>query len=528
MKKLIFLIFLVACLGSCRGTYDNIADFVTEENVYPGRFDTIIGKVGFERVELDLLKAGRLPASQIKLGKAKNTIVEYDGKKIEIDSVCSWVSVKNLTQPKLYRFSVYTTDENGYKSVPQEIPIKPYTSADYQLLVMAMPRVTASPWAIDLKWAQPSSVLLEYVDMNYKYKNSKNEMIEGTCKKNPIVNMVNLEPENDYSIEVKYRIVPKADGKVILDTTFLTYNYPLKTPSAEAYKKNLKSRDVVKTYYNMIKGVVISWKNVTDEYMQYSIVTYSKKGVETEVTVANEETLTFLPDYDLGTTYKVRTNYAVVGVPGAFIDSYDFVIEEPYLDLYRGTPTAAGTGDSWHCVYTSVQPATDGFSGGGDAKVGAHNAHIDSDIKSMLSLAKPGKSVNGSTNNGAVQMPMRWVIDRKDNTKFNYMRWHHRTTDTGNGLRVWALQIYGSDDYTGPKNQYTNPTAASPDEDNTTWNEVGSVITFPTPISVESANFMLPMTEYRYIRVEYKVWDTVNNSAAQLSEFYLGIKHIEK
>ena len=524
MKKIIFLIFLVACLGSCKRTYDNIANFVTEEIVYPGRFDTIIGTVGFERVELDLFKAGRLSASQMKLGKAKNTIVEYDGKKIEIDSVCSWVSVKNLTQPKLYRFSVYTTDEHGYKSVPQEIAIKPYTAADYQYLLMAAPRVSSSPWAIELKWPQPSSVLLEYVDLTYTYKDKDNVEVTGACQKNPIVKMENLEPEGAYSIEIKYRVVPKADNKVILDTTFLTYTYPLTTPSAKEYREKLKSREVSKNSYSWANGnLTVNWSAVPDEYAQYTILTYSENGVEKEVTIENTVNSTVLPGFKLGTTIQIRTNYAVVGVAGAFIDSFDKEFD-PYIDLNRGTPVADGSGNGWHCVYTSVQPATDGFPAGTNTAVGAWNAHIDDNNQTMLSMAKPAKSVNGSVNNGTFQMPPIFVIDTKKSSRFDYLRWCHRTTDTGNGLRVWAFQISGTNDYKGPINKYTNPDASSATEDPTSWTSIGPIITFPTPITVESLNIPIPLSNYRYVKIEYKVWDTANNSAAQLSEFYLGIR----
>jgi hypothetical protein len=142
-------------------------------------------------------------------------------------------------------------------------------------------------------------------------------------------------------------------------------------------------------------------------------------------------------------------------------------------------------------------------------------------------MAKPSKSVNGSVNNGAYQMSPSFVIDLKQSCRFNYLRWWHRTTDTGNGLRVWAFQILGTNDYKGPINKYTNPDVNSAAEDPTSWTSLGAIITFPTPISVESANIMIPLSNYRYVKVEYKVWDTVNNSAAQLSEFYLGLRSSE-
>src|SRR5690606_21179481 len=129
------------CLGlfsSCSGMYDTLDDY-SGEIVYPAKYDTIIGHVGYERVEIDLMKAGRIPASEIKMGKATKTIIEYDGQVIRLDSLVSWVNITGLDQPKLYRFKIYTVDEFDNASVPQEIALIPYTSADLENLAIASP-----------------------------------------------------------------------------------------------------------------------------------------------------------------------------------------------------------------------------------------------------------------------------------------------------------------------------------------------------------------------------------------------------
>jgi hypothetical protein len=46
---------------SCGDIYDNIKDFSVEEIVYPAHYDTIFGRPGYQRVEIDLVKEGRLP-----------------------------------------------------------------------------------------------------------------------------------------------------------------------------------------------------------------------------------------------------------------------------------------------------------------------------------------------------------------------------------------------------------------------------------------------------------------------------------
>ena len=73
----------------------SLREFATEETVYPASFDTITGKIGFERVEIDLSTKGRIPPSKMKLQKAKKTVIEcsfFDSPMI-IDSVCSWVNI---------------------------------------------------------------------------------------------------------------------------------------------------------------------------------------------------------------------------------------------------------------------------------------------------------------------------------------------------------------------------------------------------------------------------------------------------
>ncbi|MDR0835902.1 MAG: hypothetical protein LBN11_04895, partial [Tannerella sp.] len=40
---------------------------------------------------------------------------------------------------------------------------------------------------------------------------------------------------------------------------------------------------------------------------------------------------------------------------------------------------------------------------------------------------------------------------------------------------------------------------------------------------LESPNIPIPRSYFRYLKIEYTRWDTVNNSAIQLAEFYLGV-----
>src|SRR5690606_19037923 len=104
MKNIILLLFVYSLLiAACDDIYDKQAQF-EGEIVYPAKYDTIIGHIGYERVEIDLLKAGRIPSSEINLGKARTTRIEYDEEVIEIESLVSYVNITGLDQSKLYRF----------------------------------------------------------------------------------------------------------------------------------------------------------------------------------------------------------------------------------------------------------------------------------------------------------------------------------------------------------------------------------------------------------------------------------------
>lgn len=231
-NKFVILFAAIAfLLSSCSKMYDNIQQYA-DEQVYPAKYDTIVGYVGFERVEIELMKAGRVPASAIKLGKAKKTIIQYDEQTVTIDSLVSWVNITGLTQPKLYRFSIYTIDEFDNKSVPQEIALIPYTQADFQTLVVSAPKIMASPSAAVIEWPNGlSSTLLDYKGLTYKYTDKDNEERTGTREENPRFVIANLNPSQEVTVNVTYKVVPKLNNNPILDTLNLSVPIKLTMPT---------------------------------------------------------------------------------------------------------------------------------------------------------------------------------------------------------------------------------------------------------------------------------------------------------
>jgi len=215
------------------------------EIVYPAKYDTIIGHIGFERVEIDLLKAGRVPSSQITMGKAVKTVIEYDDQKIVIDSLVSWVNVKNLTQSKIYRFSIYTLDKYENKSVPQEIALIPFTSNDLATTVVTAPRVTVSPSSAIVEWPSGlNSLLLNYYGLTYKYTDRDGSIVSGERGSDSRFFVANLETGQPTTVDMSYKIIPIVNGDAILDTLYLSNQLTVTTPaSSETFSPS--ERDVL-------------------------------------------------------------------------------------------------------------------------------------------------------------------------------------------------------------------------------------------------------------------------------------------
>lgn len=218
-------------LASCSGQYDNIEKYAGEV-VYPASYDTALVKIGYERVEIDLLKQGRIPSSELKMGKAKQTIVEYDGQKYPQGEVLSWVNVTGLTESKLYRIKVYTEDEFGNYSIPQEVAVIPFTSQDAELIGVSTPKLTITPTSMVVDWPNGlNSPVLEYYGLSYSYKDKNGSDQTGSTTGTFFV-CNNLASEEDVTVDISYRIVPiMTEGGKILDTITVTQPLTVTTPS---------------------------------------------------------------------------------------------------------------------------------------------------------------------------------------------------------------------------------------------------------------------------------------------------------
>lgn len=241
---LLSLIVLSALLYSCENMY-KAQEKYEGEIVYPARFDTIVGHIGYERVELDLMKAGRIRSSQINMGKAKKTVIEYDGQVKTIDSLVSYVNITGLSAAKLYRFKVYSIDEFGNKSVPQGIALIPYTASDFKTLQVASPRLMLSPSSAVVDWPSGiSSVLINYYSLTFEYTDKDGIVKSGSRGADSRFFIGNNASGKAVTVKMSYKIIPKVGSEPILDTLIVKDNLVLNMPIGST-EFSVSERDIL-------------------------------------------------------------------------------------------------------------------------------------------------------------------------------------------------------------------------------------------------------------------------------------------
>jgi hypothetical protein len=327
MKRFFLVIILLPLVWMCYscnedGMYKNINELLPEgETVYPAKFDTVLVKVGIGRVEIDLIKAGRIPAGEIYLGKAIKTIIKYDGQPndqpIVIDSVCSWVNITGLTMQKLYRFYIYTEDEHGNRSVPVEATAVPYTEDDAASLAVAIPRISASPWAASIDWPRGlSSLQFDYYGLIYTYHDSNGKTVADTLSETPVIMIENMTPGQAVTVDVIYKILPLMDKKQILDTIQIKRQIMLTMPPQDSYQATLQNRTVSRMFrLNSKMEMQINWNPYdNDPTGRYTTVTYQDyTGQEQVVRVENDDTRTVIQGMKTGGYFVVSSWYNPVG-----------------------------------------------------------------------------------------------------------------------------------------------------------------------------------------------------------------------
>ena len=207
---------LLAITISCSRIYDNIEKYADGEIVYIDQLDGIERVlIGYERVEIDLLKAGRIPASQIRTVKASKTVIECEdfteqGNRRVIDSVCSWVNVTGLTELKNYRLTIYLEDNNGRRSLALTTDVRPYTKENLDALELLPPTVIESSSAALVEWREGISGYTHKV-FSYTWRYTDKDLIERTGEENgdmPSFFVENVTKGVDIPLTLTSRVVP--------------------------------------------------------------------------------------------------------------------------------------------------------------------------------------------------------------------------------------------------------------------------------------------------------------------------------
>lgn len=138
-----------------------------------------------------------------------------------------------------------------------------------------------------------------------------------------------------------------------------------------------------------------------------------------------------------------------------------------------------------------------------DGATGRPEHMLDGSTTTFLSLAKPGKSPSAG-HSTPVGHQLYFIVDMKTQQEFNYVLWKHRSNNATQGLRVWGISVYGSND-----GENFTPIIADLD--------VPYTVTEPAPLEIPTSN-------YRYVKVHYDKFSTTQSMSLQVSEFGLGIK----
>ncbi|MDR2776265.1 MAG: DUF4998 domain-containing protein [Tannerella sp.] len=342
MKKIFCIVYTVLALAffSCsKDIFDNIKEHADEEKVYVGKFDKAEAFVGINRLEIDLMNAGRIPQSEVNIGKAVKTIVEYDGKTYPYDGVPSWLNITGLTEPKLYRIKVYNLDEHGNESIPVEVAAIPFTDADVESLVVPMPQKNLSPVSLQFNWTNGlSSSFFDFYEMTYSYTNA-GILYTGKSTDNKSISILNLVEGSTGKVDMVLKVVPKQNNIPILDTVYLKNSVEYQLPTVVQYLNTRDNRKIKNTYRDGTNATV-TWQGATEHLVISELMYETVLGTFNTVSVSNSETSVECPDAKPEALYKTRFGYVP---PGAVDTIYkDWTTSRyPFLTVPTGTYTVS-------------------------------------------------------------------------------------------------------------------------------------------------------------------------------------------
>ncbi|GHT48322.1 hypothetical protein FACS189440_11610 [Bacteroidia bacterium] len=281
--------------------FDNVKQYGDKETVYPDKYVTATPRVGYERVEIELLGAGGVPANELPLGKAVKTLVIYDNddKELLIDSIVSSVNVTGLTESKTYTFTVYSVDEYGNRSVPISTSAMPFTASDLGNLLIANPVVVSSPSAALIQWINGiSSASYDYYGLSYSYTGKDGAKQEGSPAETKF-SVTNLKELQVTTVDVKHKLIPKVNNVAILDTLYVERPVDVKTITEaefEEVKKGFLDKTVSEISFYGAQSALIHWTGANIGLLKTELKYNTKSGKSTSLDIELHTTQTYLKD----------------------------------------------------------------------------------------------------------------------------------------------------------------------------------------------------------------------------------------
>lgn len=240
-----------------------------------------------------------------------------------------------------------------------------------------------------------------------------------------------------------------------------------------------------------VENIVVSDELPESIYMHQTIDLASYFSALPE----NASYKTFTYSVDDESIATVTTDGKLTGVWGGVVNVNVTAIDEGRFSITVPMTVESNvlySTDGW-TVETSVD-----YGYCPDGTTGKPEDILDGDLSTFLSLVKPGKTYNSCTT--PADHVLHFVVDCQEETEFNYFYFGWRSSNSSTYLRIPEVQLYGS-------------------HDGTTFERIGDKITTDR---TKNLNYELPLSTYRYVKVEYTSIDTSSGSTVQVAEFRLG------
>jgi hypothetical protein len=281
-------------------------------------------------------------ASDLYLGKATKTVVEYDEvsehKRVVIDSVCTSVNITGLTTPKIYTFTIYTEDEYGNRSIPVLAYGRPFTDEDMKGYTFPLPSQTATPATMDFYWTKGLAVddFYNFAGLTYAYTDGDNQPCTGELQSGNRISVINLRPGEVYSIALTLRVIPILNGNPILDTVTITGDFEAQTVSKEEYLAGRTARSFDPFYGEALDGSAKIVLAEATEHLVWTEIQYATaSGNPDSVTVriTADQTEINLTDVKRGSTMQYRSGYKPEGIDEDIVTEWE-VYDLPFMIKY--------------------------------------------------------------------------------------------------------------------------------------------------------------------------------------------------